>query len=135
MNVETLQLDALYSPRALPRIANRDAPDASFDSFDHILDDAKRAQQAREAAGQMVASAFIQPALAQLRESPFVSDRFAPGAAERRFGPLLDQHIADRVVSAGNFPLVDRLTEHLLSAGAGSPAGAVAAIGGARNDV
>lgn len=71
-------------------------------------------EQVRELAVQLVSTAFVQPALESVRDSGFRSERFAAGDAERRFGPLLDQHIADRVTGASEFPIVDRLTEHVL---------------------
>jgi hypothetical protein len=61
---------------------------------------------------KLVASALVLPALATLRESPFREGPFAPGDAERRFGPLLDQAVADRVVQAARFPLIDALVKH-----------------------
>ncbi|MDY7107797.1 MAG: hypothetical protein SYC29_04090 [Planctomycetota bacterium] len=98
-------------------------PTRDASTFEAMLAAAGRRQQAgqaREAAQQMVASAFIMPVLADLRESPFLSGPFAPGAAERRFGPLLDQHVADRITAGDRFPLIDQITEHLLSAKARS---------------
>ncbi|MHC4429988.1 MAG: hypothetical protein ACYS0D_15525 [Planctomycetota bacterium] len=70
-------------------------------------------QQLRSAAEQLVASSFIQPILAQLRESPFAAGPFAPGLTERQFAPLLDQHLADRIVRGANLPLVDVIVERL----------------------
>jgi Rod binding domain-containing protein len=70
-------------------------------------------QQLRGAAEQLVASSFIQPILAQLRESPFAAGPFAPGLTERQFTPLLDQHLADRIVRGANLPLVDVIVERL----------------------
>ncbi|MFG0274000.1 MAG: hypothetical protein ACF8QF_02970 [Phycisphaerales bacterium] len=62
---------------------------------------------AREAAEQLVAISFIQPVLANLRESSMAADPFGPGDAERRFGHLWDAAIAQRVVKARGFGLVD----------------------------
>jgi hypothetical protein len=31
--------------------------------------------------------------------------------AEKRFGPMLDQHLADRIVEVSNFDLVDAIAE------------------------
>jgi hypothetical protein len=69
----------------------------------------------REAATQFVASAFIVPALDALHESPFNDGPFAPGPGEKRFAPLLDQHLADRITHAARFPLVDVIVERLTS--------------------
>ena len=86
-------------------------------SFEHVLTDVMPApdrEKAREAATQLVASAFIVPILASLRESPFLEAPFAQSLAEKQFGPLLDQQIADRITKAANFPLVDLIVDRLL---------------------
>jgi hypothetical protein len=74
----------------------------------------KLVEEARTASEQLVSSAFILPVLAELRSSSMSEGPFAPGDTERRFGPVLDQHIADRLTQRSHFPLVDRLTEDLL---------------------
>ena len=71
-------------------------------------------EQVRESASKLVASAFIQPILAQMHETSFVSGRFAPGDAERRFTPMLHQHLADGIGTATSFPLVDAIVDRLL---------------------
>lgn len=70
-----------------------------------------RRDQLRDAVSQLVSTALVEPVLSSLRESPFLTGPFAPGDAERRFGPLLDQQIADRVVTAANFPMIDTMVE------------------------
>ena len=67
----------------------------------------------RGAAEQLVASSLIQPILTQLRESLFAAGPFAPGMAEKQFSPLLDQHLADRIVRGANLPLVDVIVDRL----------------------
>ncbi|MHC4082608.1 MAG: hypothetical protein ACYS15_12755 [Planctomycetota bacterium] len=69
---------------------------------------------ARDAATRLVSSVFIMPVLASLHDSPFVKPPFAPTFAEKQFQPLLDQHIADRITGASNFPLVDAIVDRLL---------------------
>ncbi len=89
----------------------------SFDRFGDVLGGAlNRPQQsdARVAASQLVASAFIEPALASLREGAFAEPPFAAGFVERRFAPLLDLQIADRITASANFPLVDLIVRRLL---------------------
>ena len=68
----------------------------------------------REAATQLVSSAFIMPVLAAMRESPFVEPPFAPTFAEKQFAPLLDQQVADEITGAANFSLVDVIVERLI---------------------
>jgi Rod binding domain-containing protein len=74
---------------------------------------APRSAQLTAAASQLVSSAFIMPVLQALRDSPFNDGPLAPGAAERRFMPLLDQHLADRVAQASGFALVDVIVKRL----------------------
>jgi Rod binding domain-containing protein len=61
-----------------------------------------------------VASTFIMPVLAELREGSFLAGPFARGFAERQFQPLLDQQIADSVTRGANFPLVESIVERLM---------------------
>lgn len=68
---------------------------------------------ARTAARQLVASSFVQPVLQSMRKNTFATGPFAPGLAEQRFGHMLDQVQADRIVSAANFHLVDAVVAHM----------------------
>ena len=114
MSIPAIQLDPL-----IRMAATSGAPVRKAGSFEAELRAAGRAdqvEQARQAAQQMVASTFIMPVLAKMRQSPFLVGPFAPGDTERRFGPLMDQHVADRIAAGDSFPLVDRITEHLLTA-------------------
>ena len=87
--------------------------DAALDS---INEQAGRTEaDARTAATQFVATAFVMPVLEMLRESPFAAEPFAPNAAQKRFGPMLDWQIADRVTGAANFPLVDSIVQRLMA--------------------
>ena len=112
MSISALKFDHFAPPSALTARQS-----ASSGSFDRLLGDAARADDAKQAddvARKLVSIAFIEPVLAQLRETSQAAGPFAPGDAERRFGPLFDQHVADRITSSANFPLVDSLREHLL---------------------
>ena len=64
---------------------------------------------ARQAAEDFVAMAFVEPLLSQLRESNNAAPPFAPGAAERQFGEIMDQVLSRQIVRASHFPLVQRL--------------------------
>jgi Rod binding domain-containing protein len=68
----------------------------------------------REAAEQLVATAFITPILGALRENSLAEGPFAPNAAEKRFGPLLDQQFADRITQSAKFSLVDTIVDRYL---------------------
>jgi len=76
-----------------------------------------RAGEARQVAEQLVATTFIEPVLTMLRETNQAAGPFAPGTTERRFTPLLDQHLSERIVHGSRFPLVDRIAESLLRGG------------------
>lgn len=87
------------------------------DAFSAVLTRAASSEDreaVREAAAQLVASTFIMPVLQMMHDSPFLEAPFAPGYAEKRFQPLLDQHVADRLTSAAGFPLIDVITNRLI---------------------
>ncbi len=69
---------------------------------------------ARQAATELVASALLVPVLDAMYERPLAEAPFAPTAAEKRFAPMLSQHLADRIIGAANFPLVDTILDRLL---------------------
>jgi len=84
-------------------------------SFAGVLAQAEQDRAAvRESAAQLVSTTFILPVLESMHDSPFQQPPFAPGFAEKRFMPLLDQQLADRITSGANFPLVDVITERLM---------------------
>ncbi len=87
---------------------------ASFEDRLRTAPEDEKTQRARKAAQAFVGVVFIEPILAALRETSQATGAFAPGDAERRFGPLLDQHLAERITSNPNFPLVDSLEKHFL---------------------
>ena len=68
----------------------------------------------RQAAAQLVASTCIMPVLQSMHDSPFLKPPFAPGFAEKRFQPLLDQQVADRLTSAARFPLIEVIVDRLM---------------------
>lgn len=70
--------------------------------------------KAREAAMQLVAVALVQPILKELRDTNSAAPPFAPTQGEQQFRALMDAELAQRVVQAARFPLVDRLAQELL---------------------
>jgi len=70
--------------------------------------------QARTAAEGLVSTTFIEPILKQVRESNTAPPPFGPSNAEKQFSSLLDTKLADEIVHAANFPLVDRIMSQLL---------------------
>ena len=80
---------------------------------------------ALEAAKTLVTEAFVKPIFAEMLEGSLASDAFKPGVGERRFRPLLDAALAEKVVDGSNFELVRRVAdrfERSMRAGAPSEA-------------
>lgn len=65
--------------------------------------------EAREAADQLVATAFILPLLEQARNDPFKSEMFHGGRGEQIFGQQLDVIFADAITKSANFGISDAL--------------------------
>jgi Rod binding domain-containing protein len=72
-------------------------------------------EQATDAARQLVSITFIQPMLAQLRETSQAAPPFAPTSAERQFRAMSDAQLAQDIVKAARFPLVDVLARQMLA--------------------
>ncbi len=91
---------------------------ASQRSFAGVLGRAERAAspeaQARESAEQLVAVAFIQPMLKELRDNNHAPPPWAPTQGEKMFGGLADAELAQRLVKASRFPLVERIERDLM---------------------
>jgi len=79
-------------------------------------------ERATDAARQLVSIALIQPMLAQLRETSKAAHPFAPTSAERQFRAMSDAHLAQDIVKAANFPLVDVLARRMLAKSEGEAA-------------
>lgn len=102
-----------WDPSSLAMLAR---PSQAVDTRFRIDDtDAKSVEtkrdEARVAAEGLVATSFIKPILSQIRESNNAAPPFAPTQAEKQFGSLLDNQLADEIARASQFPIVDRLVE------------------------
>lgn len=75
---------------------------------------AKGPELARQTAEELVATALVQPLLAQLRDNPFKSDLFHGGQAEDIFGQQLDTILSDRIVQGSRLPVVDAVYRTLM---------------------
>lgn len=93
---------------------------ASTPSASILAPDARLAARARggdtralayEAAKTLVTEGLVKPVFASLRDGGFAAEPFAPGTAERRFRPMFDAILADRVVEGSNFALVERTAD------------------------
>jgi hypothetical protein len=69
----------------------------------------------RQAAEQLVASALLMPIFQQMASSPLrpQDGPFAANTVEKRFGPLLHEHLADRMMHSRSFGLVDAVIGRL----------------------
>lgn len=74
----------------------------------------KRLEAAREAAGELVATAFVKPVLSEMRASSMAAAPFKPGTWEKRFGPVIDGMVAQELVGSSGWGLVDRLAERFV---------------------
>jgi Rod binding domain-containing protein len=75
-------------------------------------------QAAREAAEQFVASALVQPILAQLRSTNWAAAPFAPTSGERTFQQMADAQTAIGLVRRTKWTIVDRIAESIERRGA-----------------
>lgn len=73
------------------------------------------ADEIRRSAEQLVASALLAPVMEQMNASPLrpKDGPFAQTLGEKRFGPLLHQHMADRMMQSKSFGLVDAVVRQL----------------------
>lgn len=78
-------------------------------------------EQARTAAEEFVSLSLIQPIFKKMREMNDAAPPFAPGPAEKQFGALMDAEIAQRIVRASGFPVVDQVARNLLQQHAQQP--------------
>ncbi len=115
MNTLDFQIDAMANLPAMAGSSHVAPTDGGFASALSASseDAAAIRQEAREAASQFVATAFIMPVLKMMHDTPFATEPFAPNSAQKRFMPMLDWQIADRVTSSANFPLVDRIVQQM----------------------
>ena len=85
------------------------------------VDDAHRERERarlREASEQLVATAFVMPMLAKMRDSTLGSDMFHGGQAEDMFNQQLDTLLSEEIVRGSNLPIVDAV-EKFIAARAG----------------
>ena len=71
--------------------------------------------RADAAARQLVGQAFLVPLLKEVRESTSAQGMFAPGAAEKRFGPILDHQLADALMTRLDLDVVTNVRQYMLN--------------------
>ena len=125
--MDVLSLDNL-TPAAVPAALNRPGGEGFAKQFQALQAqasnsaaadgiDADRAKDLRKAAEQLVATTFIQPMLAKMREDPFKSDLFHGGRTEEIFGEQLDTILSERIVSRSDFSIVDAVYNSIAKKG------------------
>ncbi|MFK7758994.1 MAG: hypothetical protein AB8C13_03485 [Phycisphaerales bacterium] len=77
---------------------------------------------ALDTAQKLIATTLIKPILAQARASNNAPPPFNQTQAEKQFGALLDNKIADDISKASSFPIAQRIADKII---AGSPVSAV----------
>ncbi len=112
MNVASIR-PANFNPAPHPSALGGSSFGDALRDADALQSPDARQVEAREAAKSLVASAFVVPLLASVRETSFATGPFAPTMAERRFGPIIDQQIADQIMSGTNFAVVDAVVDRL----------------------
>ncbi len=73
-----------------------------------------RIATAQRTAEQLIATTLIKPILAQVRASNNAPPPFGQTQAEKQFGSLLDNRIADDIAKASNFPIAQRIAGQML---------------------
>jgi hypothetical protein len=74
-----------------------------------------RGEAIRDHVGEFLGQTFIQPVLAKMSESPFKSDYFDGGGAERAFRGQLNQQLSEKIGRS----MADGFAKHLSRAIAG----------------
>lgn len=109
---------ALIPPAAGPSNPLAGLPGSDAPSFERLLaervetDD--RIETVREESRKLVAEAFIRPLLAKIRDNNDAAAPFGPTDAEKRFGPMLDQTVADAMTRPDRFPMVKAVERSIL---------------------
>ena len=84
----------------LPTVA--DVPSSAYERADAV-------------ARQLVGQAFLVPLLKEVRESTSAQGMFAPGAAEKRFGPIVDHQMADALMTRLDLDVVTNVRQYMLN--------------------
>lgn len=111
-------IDAIEQPVGFAAaLGTPSKPLAAEGAFDAELKRERLEREARAAAEQLVASAFVLPMLQSIREDPFRVGLLDGGSAEELFGQQLDTLMADRIVKGAKLPLVDSIYQSIVNQG------------------
>ncbi len=95
-------------------IAQPDATDGGPDAERAARTAAQVRADARGHAETLVAQSLIAPLLAELRATNRAAEPFGVSDAEKRLGPIFDEHIATQVVRRADFDLVKQVEASIL---------------------
>ncbi len=104
LNIPTPVTTELATPKPTGESFERELLAAREDTA--VLDP-ETAKTLRKTAEQLVATTFVMPMLAKMREDPFKSDLFHGGQTEEIFGQQLDTLLSERIVAKADFSIVD----------------------------
>jgi Rod binding domain-containing protein len=131
MNALTLNTDARAASQGADRtLFGQRGSSAGQSDFASVLGKVKQRgdetveDYARRTAENFVAIGLVQPLLKKFRESNQAAAPFSPTQAEKQFQGLADAELAQRMVHARGFAVVDKITEQLVARakGAAKPA-------------
>ena len=71
--------------------------------------------EAKDTAEKLIATTLIKPILAQARAARDAPAPWGQTQAEKQFGALLDNRIADDIAKSSNFPIAQRIADQILS--------------------
>jgi len=113
-------LDSILNAQAMRTAARTlDTPRDRFDDrlaiADAALDrvDVDRREQARRAAEDLVAQAFLAPMLASMRDDPFKSDLLGGGFAEDAFTERLHVELREAMTRGRGWSLVEAIVDRM----------------------
>lgn len=72
-------------------------------------------QAAAEGAENLISVALVQPILAKMRESSWGVEPFKQTSGQKSFNGMMDNALALKMVRSGNWPLVDKVKDRILS--------------------
>jgi len=101
-----------------PAIQGLDIIPRDNTSFESLMGSEERIDQEqviRNESRKLVAEAFIRPLLAQIREQNNAAAPFGATDAEKRFGPMIDEAVADSMTRPDRFPMVKAVEREMLA--------------------
>lgn len=121
MNINTRPMATLHAPDAAAPLSRADHRlNGAQRTFRQVLGQgthgtvASVEENAVSTAEQLVAVSLVQPLLTQMRETSQAAPPFAPTQAEKQIRALQDAGVAQRIVQASRFPIVERLARGML---------------------